>query len=377
MRESRQRGRRCFIGAGALAIPKGTALWGVPSRGFSLARGLEHPRSDAFQNHRLPNHRNSAPVAEGMRLVPAPGVFDGFLDAVLRGPAEGVFHVLVRGDQDGRVAVAAGLLVDRDGVAGDLATKVDDFLHRGPLPRAEVEGAGDGLLDREAVDVGEVLHVDVVAHGGAVGGGVVGAEDLDGLALAEGDFQNVGDEMGFDAVVFAAARAGAGGIEVAEDDGFDPVDRAEPVEDAFEGEFGFTVGVDGTLGGGLVDRDGFRNPVGGAGGGEDDLRHPGGDHRFEEAQSAADIVPEIFAGVLHGLADEGEGGEVDDGLGPLLPHGAGERGCILQVGDHEPGPRVDRLAVTFGEVVDDDDLMAGVAERFDADAANVAGATGD
>ena len=50
---------------------------------------------------------------------------------------------------------------------------------------------------------------------------------LAGLALAEGDFQDIGNEMGFDPVVFATPPARTGSIEVSEDDGFESVDLTE------------------------------------------------------------------------------------------------------------------------------------------------------
>ncbi len=56
----------------------------------------------------------------------------------------------------------------------------------------------------EQVGVGEVGDVDVVADAGAVVGGVVVAEDLDGGAAAEGDVEDEGDEVRFGLMGFAA-----------------------------------------------------------------------------------------------------------------------------------------------------------------------------
>ena len=65
---------------------------------------------------------------------------------------------------------------------------------------------------------GQVVDVDVIADAGAVGRGVVGAEDVDRLALAESDLQDQRDEMRFGVVVLAdrAVGRGTGGVEVAQ-----------------------------------------------------------------------------------------------------------------------------------------------------------------
>ena len=82
---------------------------------------------------------------------------------------------------------------DGDGVAGDAADGVDDLLDGEAGAVAEVVdepllgGAGcfEGFQG-EQVGVGEVAYVDVVANAGAVVGGVVVAEDLDGLRGGRG-----------------------------------------------------------------------------------------------------------------------------------------------------------------------------------------------
>ena len=54
--------------------------------------------------------------------------------------------------------------------------------------------------------LGEIDDVDVVADAAAVGRRVVGAVDLDRLLLAEGDLEDIRDQVGLDAVVFAEIR---------------------------------------------------------------------------------------------------------------------------------------------------------------------------
>ena len=84
-------------------------------------------------------------------------------------------------------------------------------------------GGGFGFegLQGKQVGVSQVGDVDVVANAGAVGGGVVVAVDADGLATAEGDVENQGNEVGFRLVGFAAGDAvgafgSSGHIEIAQ-----------------------------------------------------------------------------------------------------------------------------------------------------------------
>ena len=61
---------------------------------------------------------------------------------------------------------------------------------------------------------GEVVNVDEVADAGAIGSGIVGAENADGRYGAEGGAENVGEEMRFGLVALTVAIPGAGGVEV-------------------------------------------------------------------------------------------------------------------------------------------------------------------
>ncbi len=94
-------------------------------------------------------------------------------------------------DQLGRVAGAAVELLEgrSQAVRGET---VDDLAHRGALAGAHVVGVvaswrpSARYVQGGDVGHGQVQDVDVVAHAGAVGGGVVGAEDLGGLAAWRG-----------------------------------------------------------------------------------------------------------------------------------------------------------------------------------------------
>ena len=152
------------------------------------------------------------------------------------------------GDEAGGVAGATGLFDGGDGFPGDFFAGGDDFADAGAAAGPEViEGAFFGF-EGEDMGLGEVEDVDVVADAGAVWGGVIGAEDVNGILLAEGDFEDIGDEMGFDAMIFAEFFGGSCGVEVAEGGEAEGMDFVIPAEDFFEEEFGFAVGIDGFLG---------------------------------------------------------------------------------------------------------------------------------
>src|SRR5699024_11991846 len=102
---------------------------------------------------------------------------------------------------------------------GDLLAGVDHLTHREALTRAEVVdpvGTRFGGLEGQHVGVGQIGDVDVVAHGGAVGGGVVGAEDRDVGPVAQGRLQHQRDQVGLDHPVLAGPAVGAGDVEVAQ-----------------------------------------------------------------------------------------------------------------------------------------------------------------
>jgi hypothetical protein len=186
--------------------------------------------------------------------VPGPGAFDDFFDGLeFRGPAKFALDFVGAGNEAGGVARAAGFLDYGNGFAGDFFAGGDDFADAGAAAGAEVVEGAALYAEGEDVGLGEVDDVDIVADAGAVRGLVVGAVDFDVRFLAEGDLDDVRDEVGLAAVVFAISDGGAGGVEVAEGDEFEAVDFVVPAKDFLEEEFRLAVGVDGALGEGFVD----------------------------------------------------------------------------------------------------------------------------
>ena len=172
----------------------------------------------------------------------------------------------------------------------------------------------------------EVLDVDVVADRGAVRRVVVVAEDADLRPPARRRRQHERDEVRLGVVRLAAARGGAGGVEVAQGDEPQAVGPVEALEQALDEELRPAVGVDRPLRVALRDRDLGRDAVGGAGRGEDDPLHARRHERLEEDLGLREVVVEVAGGLRHRLADVGERGEVDAGVERVLAGRSGPRG---------------------------------------------------
>src|SRR5574343_395802 len=112
--------------------------------------------------------------------LPAPGVCTHALHAQLRLPAQLTFGQCGVGAQRGHIAGAAVCKLVGHVHTIDPRKGVGQFLDAHAVPGAQVDG--DALLlvlqiaQRSQVALRQVDHVDVVAHAGAVGRGVVAAE---------------------------------------------------------------------------------------------------------------------------------------------------------------------------------------------------------
>jgi hypothetical protein len=263
-------------------------------------------------------------------LVPDPGGADDVVDlGILRVPAKFGDGFFTGGDEECGVAGAAGADLDRDGVAGDAADGVDDLLDGESSAVAEVInepalGCGFRFEGIEGQDVrgGQVADVDVVADAGAVWGGVIVAEDFDGLAAAEGDVEDERDEMRLGLVGFAAgddARAvlrfrSAGDIEIAQRGGAKAVSAVEPTEHLLDQELGFAIGVGGAEGGAFRDGNGFRLAVYGGCRAENKTLRSATENGFEQGERGGGVIAEVGFRGFHRFAGFNEGGEVEDAV---------------------------------------------------------------
>jgi len=281
------------------------------------------------------------------------------------------------GNKAGRVAGAAGFLNGRDGFGGDATAGVDDFANAVPFAVPEIEEPRDPGFKRADVGVGEVDDMDIIADAGAVGSRVVGAEDQDVFGLPEGDAEDVGNEVGFDAVMFAEALGGTGGIEVTEGDKLESVDGLEPGEHSLEEEFGFAVRIDGILRQRFVDGNPFGGAIGGAGGAEHHLSDTGRHAGIEQVDSGGDVVAEVLGRVLHGFANQRVSGEVEDGFSAAGFQGEGNFGGVGETALDEARAGIDGGTVSFAEIVEDGDVVPCVEQFLHANRADIARTAGD
>ena len=239
----------------------------------------------------------------------------------------------------------------------------------------------------------QVAHVDVVAHAGAVGGGVVVAKDLNGLELTDGDLGDVGHQVVGDALgVLAdqARRMGTDGIEVTEQHDVPlGVGGVDVHEDLLNHPLGPTIGVGrGLLGVLFGDRRIVRIAVDGRRAREDDGLTTVVAHDIDEHQGVLDIVVVVLDGLAHRLANGLKAGEVDDAVDLVGIEDLVHRIAVEHVGlvegevlgglvAHDGLDAVDGNGAGVGEVIDDDDLVAALEQLNDGVRADKAGAAGN
>ena len=155
-------------------------------------------------------------------------------------------------------------------IAGAVAEVVDERFGLGGL----VEQAAEA----EHMGFGQIAHMDVIADAGAIGGGVVVAEDLQVGAAARHHIKHERDQVGFRVVVFTqiAIGIGAGSIEIAENHTGQPVGSAKIAEQLLHHGLTAAVGIDRRLGVLFGDRNLLGHPIGGAGAGKHNRHGPVG-----------------------------------------------------------------------------------------------------
>ena len=146
-------------------------------------------------------------VAVRVRLVPVPGRVDDWLKfEIARLPSELLARTRRVGHQLGRIAWPARARLDGDRLAAGLAAGLDHFANAVAPPDAQVELQPMSRLQSfqgQQMGAGQIVDVDVVANAGAVGRGIILAEDLDLLPLPQGHLQHQRNQMRFRIVVFA------------------------------------------------------------------------------------------------------------------------------------------------------------------------------
>ena len=270
--------------------------------------------------------------------MPFPGGSDDVLDfSVLNVPTEFFLCLGGIGVKRGGVAGAAFGFHYGNFQAGDFFNRGDDFADRVGGAGAEVvEIGGAGFVEFFKdlnVGTGKVVHVNVVAQAGAIGGRIIRAEDLDVFATSGGGVDHEGDEMSLGVVVFAdrAVLRRSGGIEIAESRKAQSVGVRECLQAVLDVELGLPVGIDRCLREGLHHGQGLGFAVGRAGRGKDEFGNAVIEHGLEEAEGRDEVVLVVFAGFGDRFAHVGEGCEMHDQLDLFLAENFGNRFGIAEI----------------------------------------------
>jgi len=279
------------------------------------------------------------------------------------------------GDQHGGIAGAAGGEFARNFAAGDFFGGVEDFEDGKTAAIADVKSfAGDGFdrLEGAEVGIGDVQDVNVIADAGAVGGGIVRAENFEMRNVAKGSVENARDEMSFDAMGLAAFGGRSGSIEIAEGGVLEAGVGAVVREDFLEAEFGFAVWVDGIFG--MIFRDGesVRLAVGGGGGRENELFHAVTSYGVEKIDAGSNVGSIERAGLADGFGDEGFACEMHYSVDGVLGENFLDLCADAQVGAAEDRFGRNGGGVALLKIIESNDLVAARQENLRADAADVA-----
>ena len=230
------------------------------------------------------------------------------------------------GVADGDIAGAARPDPMGQGEAVDFLEGLHHVEDRVALARAQVEDLGAGMgheiVDGGGVALGQVHDMDVVPDAGAVGGGIVVAEDHQLLADAAGGLGDEGHEVVGNAVgrlADAARGMGAHGVEVPEEHrGPGGIGLGVVPNDLLTHELGPAVRVGAAHAPGLVEGHGVLRAVDRGGGGEDDLLHVVLPHDFQQGYGGQQVVLIVAEGLLHALAHGLEAREMDGAADVML-----------------------------------------------------------
>ena len=258
---------------------------------------------------------------------------------------------------------------------------------------AQVEDLGALILGGELyggyVALGQVHHMDVVPDAGAVGGGIVVAEDAQLLPAANGHLGDVGHQVVGDASGILTHQAGlvsADGVEVAQQHhGPVGIRVGNAGEDLLGHVFGPAVGIGAAAGAaGLLQGHFVVRGVDRGGGGEDDVLHPHLFHDLGQDQGGIEVVVVIFPGLFHAFAYSLQPGEVDDAGDVVLGKNLAQQGLIPDIalvefnglaGDLLHPLQAHRVGVH--QIVDDYHAIAVFQQLHTGVGANVPGTAGN
>ena len=152
--------------------------------------------------------------------MPSPSGFNNGLRIFVPGfPTEAFLCFCGICDEFGGVSGAARSGGRGDGVLCDTAGGFQNFFDGETASRSKVDSACEIGKEGSEMGVREIGHMDIVADAGSVRGRIIIAKDLEFFLLSESDLQDIGDDMGFNGMIFPEISLGTAGVEVAEENG--------------------------------------------------------------------------------------------------------------------------------------------------------------
>src|SRR5574343_98653 len=316
-------------------------------------------------------------VAIRVAGLPAPGICAHAVHVQPGLPAQFALGKAGVSAKDGYVARTAVHKPVGNGHAVDPRKGIGQFFNAHPPAGAEVDRDA-GLLvlqvaQRRQVALGQIDHMDVVTHPGAIGCGVVIAEDAEELTLAHGHLGDEGHQVVGDAIgVFAdqTTLVRAHRVEVAQDRHLPArVGRLQVAQDVLAHQLGAAIGVGDLQLARFGDRHGVGITIDGGRGAEDDAAHVGAVHGLQQGQGAADVVVEVAYRLGHRFAHGLEAGKVDHAI-DAVPGKDLVQCCTIayigldkmEAGTTELIEPVEYLDAAVAQVVHDDHLVAGLHE---------------
>ena len=113
------------------------------------------------------------------------------------------------------------------------------------------------------------------------------------------------------------------------------------------------------------------------GGGEDEMLHAALDGAFDQRARIHRVVLVIAERIGDRVRHHDRGGEMDDGVYAVLRHELGHQRLIASLADDDRHALRHRPIEAGGEIVEHDHALAGIDQRVDHVASDIAGAAGD
>ena len=174
----------------------------------------------------------------------------------------------------------------------------------------------------------------------------------------------------------AAERVGAGDVEVAQGHVPQPVRGPCIAQHDLGHELGGTVGRRRHRAIVLPHRRALGIAVDRGGRGEDEMAHPVLDRGFDQGARIRGIVAVIAERIAHRVRHDDRGGEMDDGVDPVLRDQRAHARLIAGIANHERRTRRHRPIEAGGEIVEHHHALAGIDQRVNHVASDIAGAAG-